>query len=41
MIDKREGTTRKPIPSQERFPQANPDRLPKNEPGKAGKGKGR
>ena len=37
MIDKRDGTTRKPVPSQERFPQSNPDRLPKGETGKSGK----
>ncbi|WP_263288982.1 hypothetical protein [Pseudomonas sp. GL-RE-20] len=37
MIDKRDGETKKPMPSQERFPQSNPDRLPKGEPGKSGK----
>lgn len=36
MIDKRDGVTKK-IPSQERFPQSNPDRLPKGETGKSGK----
>lgn len=40
MIDKREGTTKKPVKDQTYFPQSNPDRLPKNEPGKSG-GKGK
>lgn len=37
MIDKRDGETKKPAKVVERFPQANPDRQPRNEPGKSGK----
>lgn len=37
MIDKREGTNRKPVKDQTYFPQSNPNRLPKGETGKGGK----
>ncbi|WP_256660493.1 hypothetical protein [Pseudomonas sp. G(2018)] len=37
MIDKRCDTTKKPVKQQEYFPQSNPDRLPRNEPGKSDK----
>ncbi|MGW8466304.1 hypothetical protein [Pseudomonas sp. CLCA07] len=37
MIDKRDGETKKPLKPAEYFPQSNPDRLPKGEPGKSGK----
>jgi hypothetical protein len=36
MIDKREGTNRKPVKDQTYFPQSNPDRQSRNEPGKSG-----
>lgn len=39
MIDKREGTTKKPVKDQTYFPQSN--RLPKNETGKSGGKKGK
>lgn len=38
MIDKRDGVTKKPVKTQEYFPQANPGKRPR---GKGGKGKGK
>ncbi|VVO32157.1 hypothetical protein PS691_05029 [Pseudomonas fluorescens] len=39
MIDKREGTTKKPVKDETWFPGQAPLEAPKNEPGKGGKGK--
>ncbi|WP_256220670.1 hypothetical protein [Pseudomonas sp. P1.8] len=41
MIDKRDGVTKKPVKTQEYFPQSHPDRLPKGEAGKSGGKKGK
>ncbi|WP_256218882.1 hypothetical protein [Pseudomonas sp. P1.31] len=40
MIDKRDGVSKKPVKTQEYFPQSNPDRPPKAVPGKSGGKKG-